>query len=242
MAASDQQEPPVVIRDKRKIGREHEAGTVLGGESSPDTDPSGTDSAGAAASTAPAGPDAEQDIPKAQALLLDERTADLQRLQAEFANYRRRMDRDRVVSREQGVGDVLSSLLPVLDDIDRARAHGDLTGGLKSVADQLESALTKHGLQRFGEVGDPFDPTIHDAVMHDGSADVTEPTCTTVLRPGYRQGERLLRPAMVGVSDPLPGGSASTESADSADRPAAQTDPASAGPASSDSAAETSSD
>jgi len=133
---------------------------------------------------------------------LAERTVDLQRLQAEFANYRKRVERDRIAVGEQAAARVLSALLPVLDDIERARAHGDLDGAFKAVAEQIESALTKQGLEPFGEVGDVFDPQLHEAVMHTETDDVDVPTCTTVMRKGYRQGERLLRPAMVGVSDP----------------------------------------
>jgi len=108
--------------------------------------------------------------------------------------------------------EVLADFLPVLDDIDRARQHGDLTGGLKAIADRLDAIFGKLGLVAFGEVGDPFDPTIHEAVLHDESADVTEPTCTTVMRPGYKHNDRLLRAAMVGVSDPaVPPPAATTE-------------------------------
>jgi molecular chaperone GrpE len=141
--------------------------------------------------------------PKVDAALLDERTRDLQRVQAEYANYRKRAERDRLAAGDIAVGRALSELLPVLDDIDRARAHGDLTGALKAVADHLEAVFAKLGLQAFGEVGDPFDPTIHEAVMHDEGDSVTEPTCTTVLRQGYLHQDRLLRPAMVGVTDPV---------------------------------------
>ena len=135
-------------------------------------------------------------------MLLEERTADLQRLQAEYANYRKRADRDRLAAGDLAVGRALVELLPVLDDLDRAAAHGDLTGPLKAVADKLDAAINKLGLVAFGEVGDPFDPSRHEAVMHDESPDVTAPTCTTVLRRGYEHKDRLLRPAMVGVTDP----------------------------------------
>jgi molecular chaperone GrpE len=136
---------------------------------------------------------------------LEERTKDLQRVTAEYANYRKRVDRDRLAVVEQATGAVLLGLLPVLDDVDRARAHGDLTGAFASVAEQLQNALSKLGLTAFGEVGDVFDPTWHEAVMHTTSADVTEPTCVEVLRKGYALGERLLRPAMVAVADPEAG-------------------------------------
>jgi molecular chaperone GrpE len=133
---------------------------------------------------------------------LAERTADLQRLQAEYANYRKRVDRDRMAVREQALANVLSELLPVLDDIGLAREHGELTGGFKSVADSLEGVATKLGLTSYGESGDPFDPNVHDALMHSYSADVTEPTCVRILQPGYKVADRILRPARVAVAEP----------------------------------------
>ncbi|MEV4174541.1 MULTISPECIES: nucleotide exchange factor GrpE [unclassified Nonomuraea] len=133
---------------------------------------------------------------------LAERTADLQRLQAEYTNYRRRVERDRVAVREQAVAGVLAELLPVLDDIGRARDHGELTGGFAKVAESLESAVTKLGLSSFGQKGDPFDPTVHEALMHSYSTEVTEPTAVEVLQPGYRMGDRVLRPARVAVAEP----------------------------------------
>ncbi|MFK3982701.1 nucleotide exchange factor GrpE [Micromonospora sp. NPDC050397] len=133
---------------------------------------------------------------------LDERTKDLQRVSAEYANYRKRVDRDRGVAAEQTMGSVLTALLPVLDDLDRAREHGDLVGPFGSVAEQLNAVLTRFGLTAFGEKGDPFDPTRHEAVAHQTSAEVTEPTCVEVMRRGYQLGERLLRPALVAVADP----------------------------------------
>ena len=133
---------------------------------------------------------------------LDERTRDLQRVTAEYANYRKRVDRDRALVVEQATGNVLGALLPVLDDLDRARDHGDLVGPFSAVADQLTAALTKFGLTVFGAKGEPFDPTRHEAVAHLTSAEVTEPTCIDVMRRGYLLGERLLRPALVAVADP----------------------------------------
>ncbi|MCX4469061.1 nucleotide exchange factor GrpE [Micromonospora sp. NBC_01655] len=133
---------------------------------------------------------------------LDERTRDLQRVTAEYANYRKRVDRDRGLVQEQATGSVLAALLPILDDLDRAREHGDLVGPFGTVAEQLTTALGKFGLSAFGEQGDPFDPTRHEAVAHQTSADVTEPACVQVMRRGYQLGERLLRPAMVAVADP----------------------------------------
>jgi len=133
---------------------------------------------------------------------LAERTADLQRVTAEYANYRKRVERDRAAVREQAVANVLSGLVPVLDDIGRAREHEELVGGFKSVAESLEAAVTKLGLESFGEDGEPFDPKVHEALMHSYSPDVTEPTCIKILQPGYRVGERILRPARVAVAEP----------------------------------------
>ncbi|OJF11795.1 nucleotide exchange factor GrpE [Couchioplanes caeruleus] len=133
---------------------------------------------------------------------LEERTRDLQRVTAEYANYRKRVDRDRSAAAEQTTGAVLTALLPVLDDLDRAREHGDLVGPFATVAESLGAVVGKLGLVAFGEKGDPFDPTRHEAVAHLTSADVTEPTCVEVMRRGYILGERLLRPAMVAVADP----------------------------------------
>jgi molecular chaperone GrpE len=136
---------------------------------------------------------------------LAERTADLQRLQAEYANYRKRVDRDRSAVREQAVASVLTGLLPVLDAIDQAREHGELSGGFKSVADSLQSAVGKLGLVSYGEKGDPFDPKIHEALTHSYSPDVTEETCVEIFQPGYKVGDKILRPARVAVAEPATG-------------------------------------
>ncbi|MGW1227287.1 nucleotide exchange factor GrpE [Streptomyces sp. NPDC001478] len=136
---------------------------------------------------------------------LNERTGDLQRLQAEYQNYRRRVERDRVTVKEIAVAALLSELLPVLDDVGRARDHGELVGGFKSVAESLETVVAKLGLQQFGKEGEPFDPTIHEALMHSYAPDVTETTCVAILQPGYRIGERTIRPARVAVAEPQPG-------------------------------------
>jgi molecular chaperone GrpE len=133
---------------------------------------------------------------------LAERTSDLQRLQAEFSNYKKRVDRDRQVVKDSAVAGALTELLPVLDDIGRAREHGELEGGFKSVGEALESTVEKLGLTRFGEPGDAFDPTVHEALTHSHSAEVSEPTCVQVFQPGYKLGERVVRPARVAVADP----------------------------------------
>ena len=145
---------------------------------------------------------------------LTERTADLQRLQAEYANYRKRVDRDRTAVRELALASVLVELLPVLDDIGRARDHDELIGGFKAIAESLESAVGKLGLTTFGKAGEAFDPNVHEALMHAYSADVTEPTCVQVLQPGYKVGERILRPARVAVAEPTDPAGARTASDD----------------------------
>ncbi len=129
-------------------------------------------------------------------------TADLQRLQAEYVNYRKRVERDRAVAHELAVGAVLTELLPILDDLNRAKEHDELQGGFKSVADQLINVTTRIGLQSFGEVGSVFDPQIHEALMHSTSAEVTQPTATAILQPGYKYKDRILRAARVAVTDP----------------------------------------
>ncbi|EGX58561.1 heat shock protein GrpE [Streptomyces zinciresistens K42] len=152
---------------------------------------------------------------------LGERTADLQRLQAEYQNYRRRVERDRITVKEIAVASLLTELLPVLDDIGRAREHGELVGGFKSVAESLETVAAKMGLQQFGKEGEPFDPTIHEALMHSYAPDVTETTCVAILQPGYRFGERTIRPARVAVAEPQPGAQAAKadEAAEAAEAP-----------------------
>jgi molecular chaperone GrpE len=135
---------------------------------------------------------------------LDERTADLQRLQAEYANYRKRVDRDREVVVNTAKASVASELLSVLDDIERASQHGDLTGAFKAVADKLVATLERTGLESFGHDGEAFDPSVHEAVQHDTSPDVAGPTVTAVLRRGYRFGDRVLRAALVAVTDHEP--------------------------------------
>ena len=175
----------------------------------------GGQAAGAPGGTSPAGPPAggpgaqapgrPASADPALAAQLAERTADLQRIQAEYANYRKRVERDRMAVREQALANVLSSLLPVLDDIGRAREHGELTGGFKSVGESLETTAAKLGLESFGDAGEPFDPRIHEALTHTYSPDVTEPTAVHILQPGYRVGDRIVRPARVAVAEPSDG-------------------------------------
>jgi molecular chaperone GrpE len=257
MADNESQGP--IIRDRRRIdpvtGEVRNTGEAgpqrgpgpAGGQPKPGkhsvSKPGGTGAGSAAdkgsGSGEAAAPGPAASGPDQTAVKLAERTADLQRLQAEYANYRKRVERDRLAVREQALANVLHELLPVLDDIGRAREHGELTGGFKSVAESLEGIVIKLGLTTYGENGDPFDPTLHEALLHSYSADVSEPTCVQILQPGYRVGERIIRPARVAVAEP--GGEAADEadetepaSAEPADAELASAGPASAGPASSE--------
>ena len=129
-------------------------------------------------------------------------TNDLQRLQAEYANYRKRIERDRLVAHEMAIGAVLTELLALLDAIDLAEQHGEVTGGFKAVSDQLNAITSRIGLEKYGSEGEAFDPQIHEALMHETSADVAVATASKILQPGYKYKERILRPARVSVTDP----------------------------------------
>ena len=129
-------------------------------------------------------------------------TEDLQRLQAEYSNYKKRVDRDRLLAGEIATAATLIEFLPILDDLDRASEHGELTGGFKAVADQVLNATKKLGLEKFGETSTTFDPNIHEALTHETSAEVKETTVTKILQFGYKYKERVLRPARVVVTDP----------------------------------------
>lgn len=203
----DEEQP--VVRDRRRIDpvtgalREpgHDAPAPAAGDTTAAAaaDASAETTADVEADTIARELDAEVERARGEAA---ERLADLQRLQAEYTNYRRRVDRDREAVRDAAVASVLAELLPVLDDIGRARDHGDLTGAFKSVAEALEQVVTKLGLVRFGEPGDRFDPTVHEALAHSYSDEVDEPTAVEILMPGYRFGERIVRPARVAVAEP----------------------------------------
>ncbi|QHA08834.1 nucleotide exchange factor GrpE [Streptomyces broussonetiae] len=136
--------------------------------------------------------------------LLEERTADLQRVKAEYDNYRKRVRRDRIAVREIAVANVLRALLPVLDSVDRVCAHEPMTTGLKDIADTLRTQAGSLGLEAFAKEGDPFDPSCHDALTHHVCPDAEQLICTKILRPGYRLGPGLLRPAHVEVTGPAP--------------------------------------
>ncbi len=131
---------------------------------------------------------------------LAELTGDLQRVHAEYANYRKRVERDRELIRQTAVGGVLGELVPVLDDIERARQHGELEGAFKTVGEALESTVSRLGLERFGAADEPFDPNVHEALTHEATEEVSVPTVISVYQPGYRFADRVLRPARVAVA------------------------------------------
>jgi molecular chaperone GrpE len=203
------EEPRVVIRDKRRIDPTSGEVRAPAGEQPAGAPPGGQHSA--APSPGQREQMSEQQTPVQAAgragdgdlaTQLAERTEDLQRVSAEYANYRRRVDRDRSLVADQAAERFAAQLFPIVDDIERARDHGDLTGAFKVVADRVLGLLEGLGATAFGTKGDPFDPSLHEAVMHDTSPDVDYPMVTTVLRQGYRRGERVLRTAMVAVTDP----------------------------------------
>ncbi len=188
--------------DKRRI--DPETGQVresapAGPPATPETPAEGDDPL-AGLDFEPSGADAE--LIQAQSVAA-ERLEDLQRLQAEYVNYRKRVDRDRSVARDQAVAGVLEALVPVLDDVDLARQHGELAGTpFAAVAEKLEATLTRFGWERFGEVGEAFDPQVHEALMHQHSDEVTEPTVSMVMQPGHRVAGRVVRAARVAVTSP----------------------------------------
>lgn len=199
--SAEEPEPRVHVRDNRRIDPEtYEV-----------REPQGTAAPAAHGAAAFADRDAAVDAEAVEdgalaelTASLAERTADLQRLQAEYVNYKRRVDRDRDVVRTRTIETVLKDFLSVLDDVRSAREHGELTGGFKAVADEIERVTTKYGLQTYGEAGDAFDPHIHEALLHAHAEGIDGPTCVEILQPGYRIGERILRPARVAVAEPDP--------------------------------------
>ena len=183
------------------------------GEPSVSPDFPASDSAATDSSNSEDSPAAEPDaVDQALADLVDdlgpqskeaELLADLQRLQAEFVNYKARVERDRDVARSAAIAEVMRAVLPALDDLTRAEAHGDLEGSpFAAVVTKLRNAGDKFGLKQFGAKGDKFDPEIHNALVQNPSAEVTENVIADVVEPGYMLGERLLRPAMVAVNIP----------------------------------------
>ena len=191
------EDPHVVVRDRRRI--DPLTGEVRVPPLDDDESAAGRHAAEGDEPSAEGGGDSAGDAEiRAQ---LDERTADLQRLTAEYANYRKRVERDRDSAATNAKAMLVSQLVTVLDDIERAEAHGDLTGAFKSVADKLAATLQRSGLTAFGDIDEPFDPSVHEAVQHDTSAEVAGPTVSAVLRRGYRLGDRMVRAALVAVTD-----------------------------------------
>lgn len=174
----------IKVTDKRRI--DPETGEIRAGVSAP-----------AAASDEPT------EVSDLAAELTAELTADLQRITAEYANYRKRVDRDRDLIKDLAIATVLEQLLPLLDDIDRAKEHQELTGGFAAVADNLAKVVERFNLVPTGAVGDEFNPTEHEALQVIESTDFTVPSVATVLRKGYRRGEKLIRPAQVIVAEPI---------------------------------------
>jgi molecular chaperone GrpE len=200
----DQPHEPVTVTDKRRV--DPETGEVREQATGP----------------APSGPAPGAAAPGASDQVA-ELTADLQRVQADFANYRKRALRDQQLTADRAKAAVIAQLLGVLDDLDRARSHGDLDSGpLKSVADKLVTALEGLGLSGFGTEGDEFDPALHEAVQHEG--DGTHPVVGTVMRRGYKVGDQVVRHAMVGVVDTVPAadGPDAAQNADAASDEAAE--------------------
>lgn len=205
MSEDDSREPTpetITVTDKRRV--DPETGEVRAASSGPA--PSGPAAEGPAA--------AEEATETPEVDPVAELTADLQRVQADFANYRKRALRDAQLATERGKAAVVTELLGILDDLDRARSHGDLESGpLKALADKLTGVFGGLGLAAFGSEGDEFDPSLHEAVQHEG--DGSHSVIGSVLRQGYKLGEQVLRHAMVGVVDTVPAaGEVSDESAD----------------------------
>jgi molecular chaperone GrpE len=216
------EEPHVVVRDRRRI--DPETGEVrppevddeepsTGRHAAEDSAEPGESPAAAPAATESDFPASSEDDVRKQ---LEERTADLQRLTAEYSNYRKRVERDRELAASNAKAMLVGQLLSVLDDVERADAHGDLTGAFKTVADKLAATLQRSGLTAFGEPDEPFDPSVHEAVQHDTSPDVPGPTVSAVLRRGYRFGDRVVRAALVAVTDYEAPAGASDEVSESA--------------------------
>jgi molecular chaperone GrpE len=198
-------EEPVTVTDKRRI--DPETGEVRHVASGAAPSGAAPDAGGPAPGTAK-DPATDEKVA--------ELTADLQRVQADYANYRKRALRDQEATAERAKAAVVSQLLGVLDDLERARSHGDLDSGpLKSVADKLFGALTGLGLAAFGAEGDDFDPALHEAVQHEGDgAEGSTPVIGNVMRQGYKLGEQVLRHALVGVVDTVADNSGTADTGD----------------------------
>lgn len=218
--SGNDEQPRIVIRDKRRIdphaGEKRQPMESSVPEPQPDdsaetindAEPDQQHAPESASEATPESPTVEAEADERLSDLdrltseLAERTNDLQRVNAEYANYRKRSEREREGLASIAQAALIAELLPVLDDIDRADQHGDLNGGFKNVADSLRAVLERAGLETFGADGEPFDPSVHEAVAHTTSPDVESESVSGVMRRGYRQGDRVLRPAMVAVVAP----------------------------------------
>ncbi len=208
MTSGKPEQEPVTVTDKRRIDPETFEVRDATTESSEDT--------GAPAEGIVENEDGVGEALSPESAELAERTADLQRVSAEYTNYRRRAEREKAAIGESAKASVVAQFLDVVDDLDRARAHGDLESGpLKAVGDKLTRILTGLGLEGFGEEGDAFDPELHEAVQMEG--DGTHPVLGTILRKGYRVGDRVLRHAMVTVTDGDPAETPEQSPSDGAD-------------------------
>lgn len=203
----DAQSTGPTIHDRRRL--DPDTGEVRPTQDTAAGGPAGPAAGSASGSgepTAPADPQLDQQLAELKTALAD-RTSDLQRVQAEYVNYKRRVDRDRDVARTSGVETVLRDLMNVLDNARSAREHEELSVGFRAVADEIERVASKNGLEVFGRAGDAFDPHIHEALLRSEATDVdgepiTGPTCVAILQPGYKIKEKILRPARVAVGEP----------------------------------------
>ncbi|WP_304452305.1 nucleotide exchange factor GrpE [Nocardiopsis sp. YSL2] len=211
-----------VIRDNRRI--DPDTGEVRNPQD--DTAEEAVEAEEVDVSEVPDTPESVMDAVSADERVV-ELTNDIKRVQAEYANYRKRVERDRVAVREMATAQVVSDLLPILDDVGRAREHDELTGGFKAVGESLEALVTKLGLEKYGEKDDEFDPNLHEALTLVPVPGITTQTVIEVFQPGYRIGERILRPARVVVGDPMEGGDEAA--ADTAEPAGADADDSSEG-------------
>ncbi|MBO0812605.1 MAG: nucleotide exchange factor GrpE [Microlunatus sp.] len=208
----DQENGRPIVRDRRRIDpKTYQVRDPEAAESAPAGQV--TDQQGAAPAVDRETEQLAAEMKKLKTELAD-RTSDLQRVQAEYINYKRRVDRDRDLARASGVEAVLRDLLGVLDSISAARDHGELTGGFKGVADEIEKLAARYGLESFGEPGDPFDPRVHEALMHAQAEGITGPTAVTILQSGYKLKDRVIRPARVAVAEPSEPDTVTEEAAD----------------------------
>ncbi|MFI2490393.1 nucleotide exchange factor GrpE [Promicromonospora kroppenstedtii] len=204
-------EHPFQFTDKRKVNasgdeaRPAEPAPADDAADEPAASPAQGDASGdplAGLDFEPSGDAAEaSEVLKAKAEAAEHLDA-LQRERASFTNYRNRALRDQEAARNRGVQDVLAALLPVLDDVERAKQHGELSGAMAAIAEKLDQSLQKFGVERFGKVGEEFDPNLHEALMHSTDADATAATVNLVVEPGYKIGDKVVRAARVGVVGP----------------------------------------